>query len=237
MRAGTRTDIAAHVQRAHAVGARVAVDATFAPPPVQQSLALGPSSAPASTHAICPHARTRRRHHTERGREGEGAYVRRLAGVDLVLHSATKYFGGHSDLLAGVLMVRTAAERAALLGERDFMGNVPGNLESWLLLRSLRTLEVRVRAQCAIAARLAAWLEAPENKPYVSRVWHLSRPSHPDHALAQRQMVLYGAMMSIEVGDAPMGGGGGDLRLRGTHAPAHAHSRRPRCPWPASPRR
>ena len=79
------------------------------------------------------------------------------------------------------------------------MGNVSGNLESWLLLRSLRTLELRVRQQCTTSERLAAWLESAPNKPFIARVWHLSRPSHPEHALAKRQMNLYGAMMSIEV--------------------------------------
>ena len=115
------------------------------------------------------------------------------------MHSATKYFGGHSDLLAGVLVVRTAAERDELLVERTYMGNVCGNLETWLLLRSLRTLELRVLRQCETATRLAAWLDSPANRRYVARVWHLSRPSHPDHELANRQMSLFPAMMSIEV--------------------------------------
>jgi hypothetical protein len=91
-------------------------------------------------------------------------------------------------------------DRDRLMTERTYMGNVSGNLEAWLLLRSLRTLELRVRHQCATAARLATWLsEADAARPYVARVWHLSLPSHPDHALARRQMQLFGAVLSIEV--------------------------------------
>lgn len=85
-------------------------------------------------------------------------------GVDIVMHSGTKYLGGHSDMLAGVLAVNPAREGEhgwvkGLLGERLFLGSVLGSLEGWLGVRSLRTLELRVERQSASASRLVAWLD------------------------------------------------------------------------------
>lgn len=86
-------------------------------------------------------------------------------GVDVVMHSGTKYIGGHSDLLCGVLAVNPAREerghawQRALLGERLFLGSVMGSMEGWLGVRSLRTLELRVERQSASASRLVAWLD------------------------------------------------------------------------------
>lgn len=115
-------------------------------------------------------------------------------GADVVLHSMTKFLSGHSDALGGVLAVRDAAAAEALRRERTFTGAVPGALETWLVLRGVRTLGLRVRRQSETAARLAAWLE-----PRVVRVWHPSLPSHPGHAVAARQMSGYGAVLSIEL--------------------------------------
>lgn len=114
-------------------------------------------------------------------------------GADMAMHSGTKYFGGHSDLLVGVLAVREKAAWAALWHDRTYVGATPGNLESWLLLRSLRTLEVRWQRQSATATKLAAWLRslavsttppaelstADEDRALlenriVERVWHAS---------------------------------------------------------------
>ncbi|KAL0579012.1 hypothetical protein V5O48_003007 [Marasmius crinis-equi] len=81
-------------------------------------------------------------------------------GADTVLHSATKYLGGHSDLLAGVLIVKTEEEWSKLLHDRTYMGMVAGSLESWLLLRSLRTLHLRIPRQSENATALAKWLQA-----------------------------------------------------------------------------
>ncbi|KJA29961.1 hypothetical protein HYPSUDRAFT_32000 [Hypholoma sublateritium FD-334 SS-4] len=106
-------------------------------------------------------------------------------GADCVLHSGTKYFGGHSDLLAGVLVVKTLDEWNKLVADRIFLGNMMGSLESWLLLRSLRTLHLRVPRQSASATVLAQWLnsiaQTPVGKTYdgvpggiLTKVWHSS---------------------------------------------------------------
>jgi cystathionine gamma-synthase len=148
-------DVAAHAARAHAAGAAVVVDGTFATPVLQRPLALG---------------------------------------ADLVLHSVTKLLAGHSDALAGVLVTREPPVAAALRAARTVSGAVPGALETWLALRGLRTLGLRVRRQTETATLLAAWLE-----PRVARVWHPSLRSHPGHDLALRQMRGPGPILSIEL--------------------------------------
>jgi cystathionine gamma-synthase len=115
-------------------------------------------------------------------------------GADLVYHSVTKLLAGHSDALAGVLVSRDAAVAARLREERTVSGAVPGALETWLALRGLRTLGLRVRRQTESATALAAWLE-----PRVARVWHPSLRSHPGHALAAAQMRGPGPILSIEL--------------------------------------
>jgi cystathionine beta-lyase/cystathionine gamma-synthase len=106
-------------------------------------------------------------------------------GTDCVLHSASKYFGGHSDLLAGVLIVKTLEEVKSLWKDRIYLGSMMGSLESWLLLRSLRTLHLRVPFQSANATGLAQWLNAAASTPagqtfdgipggIISKVWHSS---------------------------------------------------------------
>jgi cystathionine gamma-synthase len=118
-------------------------------------------------------------------------------GADVVLHSMTKFLSGHSDALGGMLAVRDAAVAEELRRARTFTGAVPGALETWLVLRGVRTLGLRVRRQTETATRLAAWLE-----PRVARVWHPSLASHPGHAVAARQMSGYGAILSIELATA-----------------------------------
>ncbi|KAJ7744539.1 Cys/Met metabolism PLP-dependent enzyme-domain-containing protein [Mycena maculata] len=106
-------------------------------------------------------------------------------GADCILHSATKYFGGHSDMLAGVLVVPTKEEWDILHNDRTYMGNCLGSLESWLLLRSLRTFHLRVPRQSETATALVEWLHklasTPEGQSFegvpggvVSHVWHSS---------------------------------------------------------------
>ncbi|THV08655.1 cystathionine gamma-synthase [Dendrothele bispora CBS 962.96] len=106
-------------------------------------------------------------------------------GADIVLHSATKYFGGHSDLLGGVLIVKTQGEWKTLQENRTYMGNMMGSLEAWLLLRSLRTLHLRVARQSQTAAAIATWLKqvvsTPKGKSFdgvpgglIQTVWHSS---------------------------------------------------------------
>jgi cystathionine gamma-synthase len=115
-------------------------------------------------------------------------------GADFVMHSSTKFLSGHSDALGGVLAVRDAERAAQLRRERAVQGNVLGVLETWLTLRSLRTLALRVERQSDSATRLAAWL-----KERVARVWHPSLPGHPGYEVAREQMRAPGAVLSIEL--------------------------------------
>ena len=100
-------------------------------------------------------------------------------GADLVMHSGSKYFGGHSDLLCGVLVTKDEGWRKRLLEDRMALGNVLGNMEAWLGLRSLRTLEVRVRRASEGGERVVRWLSEALNKEAVVRavvgkVYHAS---------------------------------------------------------------
>ncbi len=117
-------------------------------------------------------------------------------GIDIVLHSATKYMGGHSDLIGGAAIARTA-EIGELLRDRQYhLGAVPGPFDCWLLMRGLRTLGVRMRQHMANAQAIAEWLEA---HPKVKRVYYPGLPSHPNHELAKRQMRGFSGMVSFEV--------------------------------------
>ncbi|KZP27055.1 cystathionine gamma-synthase [Athelia psychrophila] len=98
-------------------------------------------------------------------------------GADVIMHSGSKYFGGHSDLLSGVLVVKTLPEWNVLWNDRTYTGSMPGSMESWLLLRSLRTLHLRVPRQSESATIIAQWLAKggdgiPEG--VVAKVWHSS---------------------------------------------------------------
>jgi cystathionine gamma-synthase len=119
-------------------------------------------------------------------------------GADLVMHSTTKYLGGHSDVLGGVLVARTAGPVLDRL--RDFqatVGGVPSPFDCWLVLRSLPTLPLRVRAQAAGAAAVADFLAADRR---VERVHYPGLASHPGRELAARQMRDgFGAVVSFEV--------------------------------------
>jgi len=116
-------------------------------------------------------------------------------GIDLVVHSATKYLGGHHDLTAGVLI----APRALLdpLWQTQIcLGATLGPMDAWLLLRGLRTLALRVRQHNASALDLARWLE---QQPQVERVFYPGLPSHPQHALAAAQMSGFGGVMNLVI--------------------------------------
>jgi cystathionine gamma-lyase len=118
-------------------------------------------------------------------------------GADIVMHSATKYIGGHSDLLGGALVVRDKALRDKLYFLQNATGAVMGPLESFLASRGLKTLELRVREQSRTALRLAEWLSGD---PRVNRVLYPGLPTHPGHDIARRQMDgAFGAMLTIEV--------------------------------------
>jgi cystathionine gamma-synthase len=119
-------------------------------------------------------------------------------GADLVVHSATKYLNGHSDLLAGLIVAAAETELWQRLRTlRHDEGAILGAFEAWLLLRGLRTLEVRLQRQCSSAMHLAAALE---RHPRVERVLYPGLPTHKGHTLAARQMSGgFGGMISILV--------------------------------------
>ena len=148
-------DIRAAAEAAHAAGAMVVVDNTFASPYLQQPLALG---------------------------------------ADVVLHSTTKYLGGHSDLIGGFVATNdpTIAERLLFL--QKSLGAVPGPFDCWLVLRGLKTLAVRMRKHCENAHAVAAFLE---RHPKIERVIYPGLPSHPGHRIAAHQMRDFGGMVSF----------------------------------------
>lgn len=120
-------------------------------------------------------------------------------GADIVMHSATKYIGGHSDLLGGALVVKDQALYDRLYFVQNATGGVMGPLESFLASRGLKTLELRVREQSRTALRLAEWLAADQR---ISRVLYPGLSTHPGHDIACRQMDgAFGAMLSLEVRD------------------------------------
>jgi cystathionine beta-lyase/cystathionine gamma-synthase len=151
-------DIRAAADAAHAVGALVVVDNTFATPYLQQPLSLG---------------------------------------ADVVVHSTTKYLGGHSDVVGGFVGTSDDAisERLAFL--QKSLGAVPGPFDSWLVLRGLKTLAVRMERHCQNAATIAAHFE---RHPKVEQVLYPGHPTHPGHQIAVRQMRNFGGMVSILVG-------------------------------------
>ncbi|NIL95664.1 MAG: aminotransferase class I/II-fold pyridoxal phosphate-dependent enzyme [Planctomycetales bacterium] len=118
-------------------------------------------------------------------------------GAHITMHSATKYLGGHSDVLGGALVVRDPQLYDQLYFIQNATGAVLGPLESFLCSRGLKTLELRVRAQSHTAARLADYLQG---HPQVRQVFYPGLPDHPGHAVAERQMdAAFGAMVSFEI--------------------------------------
>jgi cystathionine gamma-synthase len=115
-------------------------------------------------------------------------------GADVVLHSTTKYLGGHSDLVGGFVATNdpTVAERLYFL--QKSLGAIPGPFDSWLVLRGLKTLAVRMRQHCVNARAVAAFLE---RHPRVEQVLYPGLPSHPGHAIAAHQMHDFGGMVSF----------------------------------------
>ena len=116
-------------------------------------------------------------------------------GADLVLHSTTKYLGGHSDVIGGAVIGRSdLIEPIAFY--QNAAGGVPGPFDAWLTLRGIKTLAVRMERHCANAKRLASWLE---RHPAIERVYYPGLESHPNHELARRQMRDFGGMISVRV--------------------------------------
>jgi cystathionine gamma-synthase len=148
-------DIRRAADAAHAAGAILAVDNTFATPYLQQPLELG---------------------------------------ADVVVHSTTKYLGGHSDVIGGFVATNDEALAAQLRFLQKSLGAVPGPFDAWLVLRGLKTLAVRMRQHCANARAIAAFLDG---HPAVERVLYPGLPSHPGHDVAVRQMRDFGGMVSF----------------------------------------
>ncbi|MCI0396541.1 MAG: aminotransferase class I/II-fold pyridoxal phosphate-dependent enzyme [Chloroflexi bacterium] len=120
-------------------------------------------------------------------------------GVDLVIHSATKYLGGHNDIMAGAA-VGEAGLIHALRQSQGVLGGVLDPHAAYLLERGLKTLALRVRQQNQTAQAVAEYLAA---HPKVERVWYPGLPSHPDYAVATRQMSGFGGVVSFEIGPRP----------------------------------
>jgi cystathionine gamma-synthase len=129
-------------------------------------------------------------------------------GFDVVMHATTKYFGGHSDLLSGCLVFKEDGELAQRARQLQNLGGaVPSPFDCWLLLRGIKTLALRVRQQSANAAALAAFLAT---HPRVAQVNYPGLSTHPNHLVAQRQMQLPGAMLSVQL----RGGAAEALRVK-----------------------
>jgi cystathionine gamma-synthase len=117
-------------------------------------------------------------------------------GADISVHSATKFIGGHSDLLCGIVAVREESLLSRLRKSRTVNGATPGALEAFLALRGVRTLALRLETAQASAARLAVWLES---HPGIERVRYPGLASHPTHSTAKEQLNGFGTMISFDV--------------------------------------
>lgn len=155
------TDIAAVAELAHAVGAIVVVDNTFASPYLQRPLEFG---------------------------------------ADVVVHSTTKYLGGHSDVLGGAVVLNEGelAEKVAFL--QFGVGAVSGPMDAWLTIRGIKTLPVRMDRHSSNAQTIA---EKLVGHPKLTRVYYPGLPDHPGHELAARQMKSFGGMISVQLADGP----------------------------------
>jgi cystathionine gamma-lyase len=118
-------------------------------------------------------------------------------GADIVVHSATKYLNGHSDMIGGIAVVGDSSELAEKLAFlQNSVGAVQGPFDSFLALRGLKTLHLRMKAHCENAMALAQWLQT---HPAIEKVIYPGLASHPQHALAARQMQGFGGIVSIEL--------------------------------------
>lgn len=157
---GTCLDLGDLAKRAHAKGALIMVDSTFAPPPLQNPWDFG---------------------------------------VDMVMHSATKYFAGHSDLLSGVLVVKEQDTARSLKEDRIYLGNNVANLESYLLLRSLRTYDLRIRKQSENATKIVEYLSAHKDQ-YKSLVNIFHASLQKEEFVKKQLSGGYGPVFSITLG-------------------------------------
>jgi cystathionine beta-lyase/cystathionine gamma-synthase len=117
-------------------------------------------------------------------------------GADIVLHSATKYLGGHSDTVLGALVVKDAELAQRLYFIQNASGAIPGPMDCFLVLRGIKTLHLRVEQSCRNAEMIAHYLQG---HPKVSQVFYPGFPDHPGHETAKKQMRSYGAMVSFDL--------------------------------------
>ncbi len=117
-------------------------------------------------------------------------------GADIVLHSLTKYLGGHSDVVAGALVGRDPDLQRELAFFQNAVGGTPGPLDMFLVMRGIKTLAVRMDRHSSNAAKLAEHLE---RSPQIERVYYPGLASHPQHALARKQMAAFGGMVAFEL--------------------------------------
>jgi len=151
-------DIREAARIAHAAGALVAVDNTYATPLLTRPIELG---------------------------------------ADFVVHSATKYLGGHGDLVAGMVLGRAESiKEVRMVGVKDMTGSVMSPFNAMLVMRGLKTLQLRMARHCESGLRVARWLEA---QPGVETVYYPGLESHPQHDLAKRQMPGFGGMIALEL--------------------------------------
>jgi cystathionine gamma-lyase len=125
-------------------------------------------------------------------------------GADLVVHSTTKYLGGHSDVVGGAVVGKNEL-MAPIAFYQNAAGGIPGPFDSWLVLRGIKTLSVRMERHCQNARQLADWLAT---HPAIDRIYYPGLATHPGHKLAQRQMRDFGGMISISIN------GGKDAALK-----------------------
>lgn len=117
-------------------------------------------------------------------------------GADLVLHSATKYIGGHSDVVHGCVITKNADLATQLRFLQNASGAVPGPQDCFLILRGIKTLHLRVKAACENAVKIAEFLAA---HPKVDKVYYPGFKDHPNHKIAKKQMRMFGAMLSFDL--------------------------------------
>jgi cystathionine beta-lyase/cystathionine gamma-synthase len=118
-------------------------------------------------------------------------------GADAVVHSSTKYLNGHSDVVGGVVLTSDEEIIEGLRFLQKSAGAVPGPMDCWLVLRGTKTLHVRMDTHDRNGRRIAEWLQ---NEPRVGEVFYAGLPTHPQHAVAKKQMSGYGGMVSLELG-------------------------------------
>lgn len=122
-------------------------------------------------------------------------------GADIVMHSATKYLGGHSDVIQGALMMNDPALREQLYFIQKSCGAVPGPMDCFLVLRGIKTLHLRMQRHCENGKTIAHWLR---QHPKVAKVYWCGFEDHPSYAIAKKQMRDFGGMLSFELKDVSM---------------------------------